>query len=120
VASGERRPEQWSNMVLFAVPVVAAIAVYAVTAEPSADIQGANREVGIVQPVRASPRCLEIDRATVIQLTTLLDRNGSADGPILERAIYTLNQARRHCVYGWDDRAFADYEWLRRWLSQQG
>jgi len=107
-------------MVMLAIPVVAAIAVYAITVEPIPDIQGAHRDAGIIQPVHVSPRCLEIDRATVAQLAMLLQRNGAADGPILERAIYTLGQARRHCVYSWDDRALADYEWLRRWLSEQG
>src|SRR5258708_39518240 len=35
VASGERPFERWSNVVMSAVPVVAAIAVYAVAAAPS-------------------------------------------------------------------------------------
>jgi hypothetical protein len=30
---------------------------------------------------------------------------GPVDGPILVRAIYTLNVARRHWLLGWDDRA---------------
>jgi hypothetical protein len=106
-------------MVMLVVPVVAAIAVYAVTTEPVLDVQSINRDAGIVESVRVSPRCLEIDRATVAQLTALLERNGPSDAPILERAIYTLSIARKHCLYGWDDRALADYEWLKRWLSEQ-
>jgi hypothetical protein len=40
--------------------------------------------------------------------------------PIQERATHTLSMARRHCLYGWNERALADYEWLRRWLGEQG
>jgi hypothetical protein len=68
----------------------------------------------------ASPRCLEMDRANVAQLPALLARNGPADAPILERAIYTLNTARRHYLYGWNGRALEDYESLNRWLNESG
>ena len=105
---------------MFAVPAVVAIAVAAVTAESSRDFQSTNRDVGVAEPVPVPPRCLEIDRAIVVQLTALLERNGPADAPILERAVYTLNLARRHCLYGWNNRSAEDYEWLRRWLSEQG
>jgi hypothetical protein len=109
-----------SNWVIFAVSAAAAVAVGAVTAESSLDLQSTNRNVGIAETVNVSPRCREIDRAMVAQLTALLERNGPTDAAILERAIYTLNVARRHCLYGWNDRGLEDYEWLRRWLSEHG
>ena len=86
MAPNERRFERWSNVVMFAVPAVVAIAVAAVTAESSRDFQSTNRDVGVAEPVPVPPRCLEIDRAIVVQLTALLERNGPADAPILERA----------------------------------
>ena len=44
----------------------------------------------------------------------------TAEAAILERANHTLGIARRHCLYGWNERAQEDYAWLKRWLSEQG
>jgi len=121
VAVGDRRfDRRSSNLAIFAVSAAVAIAVGVITYQPVLDGQSTDRDVGIIEPARASPRCLEADRANVTQIAALLERNGPADAPILERAIYTLNVARRHCLYGWNGRALEDYEWLRRWLSEQG
>lgn len=115
VALGDRRfDRRSSNLAIFAVSAAVTIAVGVIT------YQSTDRDVGIVEPARASPRCLEADRANVTQIAALLERNGRADAPILERAIYTLNVARRHCLYDWNGRALEDYEWLSRWLSEQG
>jgi hypothetical protein len=108
-----RRP---SNLMIFAV--AAAIAVAALTHQPILDASSTDRDARIVEPVRASPGCLEADRASVAQLAALLERNGPADAPILERAIHTLNVARRHCLYEWDGCGLEDYQWLSRWLSE--
>lgn len=121
VALGDRRfDRRSSNLAIFAVSAAVAIAVGVLTYQPVLDGQSTDRDVGIVEPARASPLCLDADRANVTQIAALLERNGPADAPILERAIYTLNVARRHCLYGWNGRALEDYEWLRRWLSEQG
>jgi hypothetical protein len=121
MALGDRRfDRRSSNLAIFAVSAAVAIAVGVLTYQPVLDDQSTDRDVGIVEPARASPPCLEADRTNVTQIAALLERNGPADAPILERAIYTLNVARRDCLYGWNGRALEDYEWLRRWLSEQG
>ena len=105
---------------IIAVSSVVAIAVATFTYQPNLDAQRTDRDTRIVEPIRALPRCLETDRASVAQLGALLERNGPADAPILERAIHTLKVARRHCLYDWEGRGLQDYEWLRRWLSDHG
>jgi hypothetical protein len=104
--------------VILAVSATVAIAVGALAYQPSLDVQSTDRAVGIAEPVRVSPRCLEADRAGVAQLAAFLERNGPADAPVLERAIHTLNVARRHCLYDWNGRGLKDYELLSRWLSE--
>jgi hypothetical protein len=39
---------------------------------------------------------------------------------ILERAIYAFNIARRHRLYGWNDIASDQYNWLKHWLCPRG
>ena len=120
MATGNRRFGLWSsNLVIFAVSAAVAIAVGVITYQPILDGQSTDRDVGIGEAAGVSPRCREADRANVAQIAALLERNGPADAPLLERAIYTLGMARRHCLYGWNGRALEDYEWLKRWLSEQ-
>ena len=118
--TGNRRLDRRSqNFVTLAVSTAVAIAVGVLTYEPASDAQGGQREARIVQPAPVSPRCREADRAGVAHLAAFLERNGSADAPILERAIHTLNVARRHCLYDWD-RGLDDYQKLSRWLNENG
>src|SRR5262245_44648410 len=107
-----------TNLVILAVSTAVAIAVGVLTYQPAFEAQGTDRDARIAKPVRASPRCLEADRASVAQLASLLERNGPADAPILERAIHTLTVARRHCLYDWEGRGLDDYQWLSSWLSE--
>ena len=103
----------------FAVAAAVAIAVGVLTYQPIVDVQSTDRESGSNESGGLSPRCLEADRAAVAQLATALEQNGPADAAILERANFTLSIARRHCLYGWQERALGDYEWLKRWLNEQ-
>ena len=121
MAAGNRRFD-WrsSNLLIAAVSAGVALAVALFTYQPVFEIAGIEREARAVEPARASPRCLEADRASVAQLAAFLQRNSPTDAPILERAIHTLNVARRHCLYEWDGRGLEDYRWLGRWLSEQG
>jgi hypothetical protein len=73
---------------------------------------------GTAEPAPTSAPCREADRTAVDQLAAFLERNGPTDAPVLERAIHTLNLARRHCFYDWDGRGLDDYQWLSRWLSE--
>lgn len=119
VALNDRRFFRWSSgLAILAACTVAAIAVVAIRANPFGTFEGPVRSAGTEQ-LYASPRCREVDRANVARLTAILERNGPADAPILERAIATLNTARRHCFYGWDGRGLKDYESLGGWLSEQ-
>jgi len=122
MATGDRRffDARSSNLVIFAVSAAVAIAVGVATYQPIPDVQSTDRAAGIAEPMGASPRCQEADRASVARLAPLLERNSPADAAILERANHTLSIARRHCLYGWQERALEDYAWLTRWLSQQG
>jgi hypothetical protein len=78
--------------------------------------------MGSAEPPVASfvstPACQDADRASLVQLVQLLERNRSTDAPILERAVDALNIARRHCLYGWNDLASQQYDWLDRWLAE--
>lgn len=107
-----------SNLLIFATATCVALAVGVVTYQTVLDIPGIEREARAAGPAQASPRCLEADRASVAQLAAFLQRNSSTDAPILERAIHTLNVARRHCLYDWDGRGLEDYRWLGSWLSE--
>jgi len=121
MATGDRRFDgKTSNLLIFGVPAAVAGAVAVLTYQPLPDVPSTDREARIGQPVHVSPRCQVADRASVDQLATLLQRNGPADAAILERAVYTLNMARRHCLYQWDERGLEDYQWLGRWLSEHG
>jgi hypothetical protein len=120
MATSDRRlHRRSSNPAIFAVSTAVAIAVGILAYQPMADVHGTDGDVGTVEAVGASPRCLEADRANVAQIAALLQRNGAADAPILERAIHVLTLARRHCLYGWKERSLADYERLSRWLREQ-
>ena len=99
-----------------AVAVVVAVLAY----QPVLDTASTARDARTAEPVVLSPRCQEADRASVAQFVNLLQQNRPGDAPILERAIHTLNTARRHCLYAWEGRGFEDYDWLRRWLSEHG
>lgn len=117
--AGDRRfDRRSSNLVIFAVSAAVAIAVAVLAYQPTLDASNTGRADRIVEPARLSPRCREADRASVAQLAAFLERNGPTDAPILERAIHTLNVARRHCLYNWDGRGLDDYQWLGRWLSE--
>jgi hypothetical protein len=118
--SDRRFDRRSSNLLIFAVSTAVAIAVAVITYQPILDVRSSDRDSGIVGPADASPACLEADRASVARLAVFLQRNEPADAAILERANHTLSIARRHCLYGWQERALDDYEWLRRWLSEQG
>jgi hypothetical protein len=119
MATGARRLDRRSsNLVLLAVPAAVAIAVGALAYQTVLDTQRTDRPARTAEPVRVSPRCLEADRARVAQLATFLQRNGSTDAPVLERAIHALNVARRHCLYDWEGRGLEDYQWLGRWLDE--
>src|SRR5579872_2636106 len=120
VAQSDRRfYRRHPNTLAFAVAAAVAIAVGVLTYQPIVDVQSTERESGNNESGILSPRCLEADRAAVAQLATVLERNKPVDAAILERANFTLSIARRHCFYGWNERALEDYEWLKRWLSEQ-
>jgi hypothetical protein len=117
--AGDRRfDRRSSNLVIFGVSAAVAIAVAVLAYQPILDGPNTDREARTAEPARVSPRCREADRATVAQFAAFLERNGPTDAPILERASHTLNMARRHCLYEWDERGLEDYQWLSRWLSE--
>lgn len=119
MAAGDRRLDRrFSNLAIFAASAAVAVAVGVLAYQPVPDTGNTAREARTAEPIRLSPRCQEADRASVAQLAALLERNGPADAPILERAIYTLNMARRHCLYDWEGRGLDDYQWLSRWLGE--
>jgi hypothetical protein len=62
--------------------------------------------------------CQAADHARVAQLVQILERNQPTDAAVLERAVYALNIARRHCLYGWSDIAEEQYAWLNQWLEE--
>ena len=66
----------------------------------------------------STPACQDADRARLAQFVQVLERNRSTDAPVLERAVHALNIARRHCLYGWNDLASEQYDWLDRWLGE--
>jgi len=118
---GDRRLDpRSSTLLIFAVSTAVAIAVGVLTYQPIPDVQGADRDVGTVEQAGVSPRCAEADRASVAELAAVLERHGPGGTAIQERATHTLSIARRHCLYGWNERALDDYAWLRRWLSELG
>lgn len=113
--AGDRRfDRRSSSLMIFGGSAAVAIALLAF--QPAPDAPRTDRTVR-VDTASLSPSCREADRATVAQLAAFLERNGPTDAPILERAIYTLNVARRHCSYDWG-RGLDDYRWLGRWLSE--
>jgi hypothetical protein len=66
----------------------------------------------------STPACQDADRASIAELAQVLERNRSTDAPVLERAVHALNIARRHCLYGWNELASEQYDWLDRWLAE--
>jgi len=118
VTSQRQLDRKSSNFVIFAISAGVAMATAALAYQPDLGAaQSTEPSIRIVEPLRMSARCLEADRATVGQIEPLLQRNAPADGPVLERALHTLNVARRHCQYDWEERGLKDYQWLSRWLS---
>jgi hypothetical protein len=109
---------RFSNLAIFVVSAAVAVTAAVLAYQPVLDTGSIARDARTADPVRLSPRCQEADRASIAQLGDLLQRNRPGDAAILERAIHTLNTARRHCLYDWEGRGFEDYEWLRRWLSE--
>ena len=107
-----------SKLVIFGVSAAVASAVAVLALQPDLDSGSIALSIGSVGPAPMSAACGQADRTAVDQLATFLERNGPTDAPVLERAIYTLNIARRHCLYDWDGRGLEDYEWLNRWLSE--
>jgi len=107
-----------SNLTIFTASAAVAVAVAVLAWQPDLDAAAMALNTGTTWPVSLSPHCREADRAAVAQLAVLLERNGPADAPILERAVYTLNLARRHCLYDWEGRGLDDYQWLNRWLGE--
>jgi hypothetical protein len=79
-------------------------------------IQGivAEEEAALAAP---DPICAMADRANVALLLPLLERNAPNDVTVVERAIHTLNLARRRCQYGWTEMGLDNYRWLTRWLE---
>jgi hypothetical protein len=65
----------------------------------------------------STPACQDADRTSLAPLVQMLERNRSTDAAALERAVHALNIARRHCLYGWNDLASQQYDWLDRWLA---
>ena len=118
MARGDGRLERRvSNLTIFAA--AAAVATAAAAAwQPDLDAGSIAFSTGMAQPALTSAGCREADRTAVAQFATFLERNGPTDAPVLERALHTLNLARRHCLYDWDDRALDDYRWLGRWLDE--
>jgi hypothetical protein len=115
MAAGDRRfDRRFSNLAIFAASAAVAVAVGVLAYQPVPDTGNTARDSRTAEPIRLSPRCQEADRASVVQLFDLLQHNRPGDAAILERAIHTLNTARRHCLYDWEGRGFEDYEWLRR------
>ena len=70
------------------------------------------------ETVAYSRACQDADHARVAQLVQILERNQPTDAAVLERAVYALNIARRHCLYGWSDVAEEQYAWLNQWLEE--
>jgi len=121
MATSDRRfHPRSSNLLIFAVSAVVAIAVAVMTYQPILEVPSVDRDLGVVEPGGVSRACQEADRESVARLAALLERNSPAHAAILERANYTLGIARRHCLYGWQGRALEDYQWLGRWLNEQG
>jgi hypothetical protein len=116
---GRRFHGRFSNLAIFTASSAVAVAVAILTYQPAADAGSVPGGAPLAEPGRLSLRCQEADRASVADIGNLLQRNRPGDAAILERAIHTLNMARRHCLY-WDGCGFDDYEWLRRWLSEHG
>ena len=108
-----------SNLVVFGVSAVVTAAVALLAYQPDLDTASIALSTGTVWPAPMSAPCRQADRTAVDQLAAFLERNGPTDAPVLERAIYTLNLARRHCLYEWDGRGLQDYQWLSRWLSEK-
>ena len=71
-----------------------------------------------IERVAPSVICQEADRKAITHLVTMLERNRSTDAPVIERSVYALNVARRHCLYGWNNLASKQYEWLESWLDE--
>jgi hypothetical protein len=78
----------------------------------------ADRGESYDQFAASSAQCQDADRGTVAQLVEILRRNRPGDSSILDRGIYGLSVARRHCLYSWNDIAGEQYDRLGRWLDE--
>lgn len=117
MAADDSRSDRRANLAIFVASAAVAVAVAVLAYQPVPGTGSTVRDARTAEQAYLSPRCREADRASVAQLFDLLQRNRPGDEPILERAIHTLNTARRHCLYDWEGRGSEDYEWLRRWLN---
>ena len=108
------RPSKW-RWPHAVIPVAATIALaIGVGFEPHAS---GPSEV-TTERVVPSAICQEVDRKAITHLVTILERNRPNDASVIERSIHALNIARRHCLYGWNDIASEQYQWLESWLDE--
>src|SRR5262249_32604916 len=85
---------------------------------PSDQVQTFTPDIVTMERVAPSAICQEADRKAVTHFVAILERNRPTDASVIERSIYALNIARRHCLYGWNDTASERYEWLERRLDE--
>jgi len=97
--------------------IIASVCAIGLTAS-ALGIYATDRTESAVEPAALSRACQDVDHARVAHLVQVLERNRPDDAPVIERAIYALNIARRHCLYGWSDTAAEQYDWLNSWLNE--
>lgn len=112
----EHRPP---SFVLLVAYVGIAIALTDVIYQPILNLVAPLRGAPTEDQVGGPASCREADRAGAAQLAALLERNRRGDAPMLERAVYTLNMARRQCLYLGDERGMEIYRWFSGWLDEQ-
>jgi hypothetical protein len=107
-AANWRRPH-----VVISTAVTIALAI-------AAGFERCSSEPHAVTTERVAPSaiCQEADREAVTHFVAILERNRPTDAPVIERSVYALNIARRHCLYGWNHIASKQYEWLEHWLDE--
>ena len=105
------RPSKWRwSHVVIAAAITIALAIGVGFDRYSSDVS--------IERVVPSVICQEADRKVIAHLVTILERNRPTDVSVIERSIYALNTARRHCLHGWNDIASEQYEWLESWLDE--
>ena len=107
---GRLRQSNWAELRVL-------VSIAAIGLAVSGIVIYATNHAGLTDEPYASRLCEEADRARVAELVDILGRNRPTDAPVLERAVYALNVARRHCAYGWSDIAGEQYAWLHQWLD---